>query len=846
MSAKGKSTFSHFFKEDAFTKELIKNVSNKQLLDEAGVIKKDTFPKIYPSQEVSEDEFNEFWQTLRAFFRNGNNTKGLSDELSPVILSPLYTKAMIGADFPVWVANEKFTGDGDFCLSLKEILVRSLKDIKAEEEAPILNENIERILYLAKTQLHDKKPQLFQSAISNILEELEKELDVSGGEAETFRRSLKNLTKVLPENGVLLPYSTNTSFQILEESMFATHCKPRARLRQEIIHLTSQLNELLSVEENNNPRKKTSDNSKGSYDFANSMVNFEELSSMSPRSGSEHMDGVRFKRITASVKDLEDAQTILNQNGYVFVDELLYKNKNIDWKNLFTNNKVKVYKNGNGCDAARIEFEKTIAQWTKLFVAKRIAELEISNKFQADVHHDYFEHFNWGNFSADELNSCPHFILIADNRHLFDTEFSKLSSLFSNNIPVKIITVSKGQNGQAKGAGSLHAQTELGALMLSYKNIFVFQSTSITPIDLFNGFKDGLTAFAPAFCNILNVDETAIKNPYLWTSTSIESRDFPGFTFNGILGTPWGSRFNVQNNPQPEKLWPIHELTVVGADGEKVTMAFPFTFADQAVLNPGYHNHFQLVEPAYWHDNLILLSDYIENSAEDNIGKVPFIWMIDTKYKLHKVAVSWHLVLATHERLDFWRFLQENSGINNYHVAKAVAEAKLVSREQHNQEIEQLKEEHEAEVQEFREEEAAKVMENLTSVLLNLDTTDLVASSSTSTSSTPAPEATIESVGAVPEEVHIEDQEEESTLANDPYIDTVMCTSCNECTELNGQMFKYNGDKMAYIADAKAGTFSQLVEAAELCPVKIIHPGSPLNPDEADLDGLVERAAKFN
>ena len=51
---------------------------------------------------------------------------------------------------------------------------------------------------------------------------------------------------------------------------------------------------------------------------------------------------------------------------------------------------------------------------------------------------------------------------------------------------------------------------------------------------------------------------------------------------------------------------------------------------------------------------------------------------------------------------------------------------------------------------------------------------------------------------------------------------------------------------MAYIADAKAGTFSDLVEAAEKCPVKIIHPGSPLNPDEADLDSLVERAAKFN
>ena len=59
-------------------------------------------------------------------------------------------------------------------------------------------------------------------------------------------------------------------------------------------------------------------------------------------------------------------------------------------------------------------------------------------------------------------------------------------------------------------------------------------------------------------------------------------------------------------------------------------------------------------------------------------------------------------------------------------------------------------------------------------------------------------------------------------------------------------MFNYNGDKMAFIADPKAGTYMQLVEAAELCPVGIIHPGNPLNPSEDGLDELKERAKKFN
>ena len=79
-----------------------------------------------------------------------------------------------------------------------------------------------------------------------------------------------------------------------------------------------------------------------------------------------------------------------------------------------------------------------------------------------------------------------------------------------------------------------------------------------------------------------------------------------------------------------------------------------------------------------------------------------------------------------------------------------------------------------------------------------------------------------------------------------PYIETERCTSCNECTNLNKRMFSYNENKQAFIKDAKAGTFAQLVQAAEKCPAGIIHPGDPVNPKEKDLDKWIERAKPFN
>jgi pyruvate-ferredoxin/flavodoxin oxidoreductase len=88
--------------------------------------------------------------------------------------------------------------------------------------------------------------------------------------------------------------------------------------------------------------------------------------------------------------------------------------------------------------------------------------------------------------------------------------------------------------------------------------------------------------------------------------------------------------------------------------------------------------------------------------------------------------------------------------------------------------------------------------------------------------------------------------ESTTDLSIEPYIDSARCTSCNECTNLNGKMFAYNASKQATIKDPRAGTFQQLVLAAERCPVGIIHPGTPLNPKEKDLAKWVKRAEPFN
>ena len=83
------------------------------------------------------------------------------------------------------------------------------------------------------------------------------------------------------------------------------------------------------------------------------------------------------------------------------------------------------------------------------------------------------------------------------------------------------------------------------------------------------------------------------------------------------------------------------------------------------------------------------------------------------------------------------------------------------------------------------------------------------------------------------------EEEEEAVAFDEPYIDAELCTTCNECTNLNGSMFKYNENKQAYFADVKAGTFLQMVLAAEKCPAKCIHPGKPRSSDDTATDEVI-------
>jgi hypothetical protein len=172
-----------------------------------------------------------------------------------------------------------------------------------------------------------------------------------------------------------------------------------------------------------------------------------------------------------------------------------------------------------------------------------------------------------------------------------------------------------------------------------------------------------------------------------------------------------------------------------------------------------------------------------------------------------------------------WHSLQELGGIRNSYAERVLARERHAWEEAKQREIEALK----------REARASAPA-----------AAPAASAPAPSAPVTPAPVTAAQpAVATAPAASQPSAPAAEEPKPDEAYIETPRCTTCNECTLINDRMFAYDDNKQAYIKDVSAGTYRQLVEAAESCQVSIIHPGKPRDPKEPGLDDLLKRAEPF-
>lgn len=289
----------------------------------------------------------------------------------------------------------------------------------------------------------------------------------------------------------------------------------------------------------------------------------------------------------------------------------------------------------------------------------------------------------------------------------------------------------------------------------------------------------------------------------------MQSRAFPAFTYDPAAGPDWATRFALDGNPQPEADWPVHEFGYEDEAHQSVTEPVAFTFVDFVACDPRYGKHFAIVPRAEWNGSMVPAGSGL-TGAPAAAGKIPYLQLVNGDNTLRRALVDEKLIAAAQRCREMWHSLQELGGIHSSQAERLLARERKGWEEQKQREIEALKR------------EAKPVVP----------------------AAAPAAPVTAAPASAAAKPAVVE-ATEPAPPSDDPYIETPRCTTCNECTNLNNRMFAYDANKQAIIADLNAGTYRELVEAAEACQVSIIHPGKPRNPNEPGIADLLKRAEPF-
>lgn len=453
------------------------------------------------------------------------------------------------------------------------------------------------------------------------------------------------------------------------------------------------------------------------------------------------------------------------------------------------------------CSDAVAAYRERLPKMIELARAIAVARLEIENEYSEARHDAFFEEFGDNGLDPEDLALFPDYLICLRAADLAASESDLILQAFVAGMPAKIVVQTDDLLEESLiGADYLISglrSRQLTNTAIGFGTHYVLQSSSSGLFRLRDQIARGLAFPGTALFSVFSGASGAGIPPYLTAAAAAESRAFPAFTYDPSAGPDWASRFSLHANTQLDLDWPQQRFDYEDEAQQLVSETLAFTLADFAACDPRLARHFARVPRAKWTADLVPVSEFLAREPNDLVEKVPCLLMVDSDNRLQKVIVNDKLVQEARRCAEAWRSLQELGGVHNSHAARLVEQERKVWAEQ------------------------------LRPVAAPEEKTDAVSAEVPAASD------------SGPAEVVVEKSSDE------PYIETARCTSCNECTQINDKMFGYDANKQASIINPDAGTYRQLVEAAESCQVSIIHPGKPRNPNEPDLDELKKRAEPF-
>ena len=475
-------------------------------------------------------------------------------------------------------------------------------------------------------------------------------------------------------------------------------------------------------------------------------------------------------------------------------------------------------------------FEGHMAKMAEGFKAIRMAELELNGGYDPAKHEHFFRHFDWRRFSDEEFRLCPPVVAVGGDGAMYDIGFQNLSRMLMSGRPIKALVldtqVYSNTGGQACTSGFLgqvsdmapwgrehhgkeENRKEMSLIGSAHRTAYVLQGAISNITHLIEGYIEGLNSRRPAVFNIYSVCQTehgvGDDTAELQSKLAVESRAYPLYRYDPDQGATFAECASLAGNPALDEDWPAYTLEYQDEDGQPAKLELPMTFADFALTEGRFRKHFRQLPREQWDEDMVPIAEYLDLDETTRRQRRPYVWALDRENHLTRVLVSEELAQATRERREFWRLLKSLCGVDREQEARRITE-------------------------QVRADMAGRITRGLLALATGQEAGALGAALDSAAGGTGAETAPAAALPADYEPV---------------WIDTPECTACDECTELNPRIFAYDEDGLAYVKDPRGGPYSDIVRAAEKCTAGVIHPGTPWDPNEKDLEKWIQRAAKY-
>jgi len=267
--------------------------------------------------------------------------------------------------------------------------------------------------------------------------------------------------------------------------------------------------------------------------------------------------------------------------------------------------------------------------------AMRVSRLEVESAFDADVHSQLLERFEWQTADPEELAALPAVVVMEPVVRLAETSLTSFSRVLRSGRPIQVVALSPGLCDEDLSGGM---SPDLGYLAMAHREAFVVQTSMVQVNHLLQGLQEASRTLRPAV-TVVSVPDPSESDATAWLegSVAVFSRTAPIYRYD------------------PDRALRQERFQLFNPAAEFASL----TAAHAAALSKPLRHHFRIIPGSAWDNEQVEVHEYLAKYEVAPPLAIPYLWITDGEGQRQRAVFTRELVNLCRDRSRAWETFAE-------------------------------------------------------------------------------------------------------------------------------------------------------------------------------------------